>query len=639
VTPYHPDYLHHVDLAESAKRASPVAAAGRGLAVAALRIRARGTLAEALLPARRQPEAGDWGATLEEVEVGDLIGARMTALNGWLGPPWLKDGWFHAYLLLAGAITDGDRRAAVEAMVQQLIGNAVGTPEERLNLERAFVSLLTRGCERAVVGYTVHRNYFTAEFSEGIENIAHDGQRGFLTPVFLRTAKLKDFPWNGWLRLGIASPPLAAWNPISGFTDPAGRLVWFAVGDPALLPHPSGGDWIPNRATVLSSESPPGGMPVPPDALLPEAGTGLLRPVGEGQRAGVRILYRVLLSAFHDGTRMTLADVLSPFMFAYRWGAPPARPGLPHDPAVEASTALLRKRLAGVRALRTERQVLDLGEVKVVREAPVIEVYLRTGGASPGRAAVIAPPWSTLPWPLVALMEEAVRRGLAAFSREEADRRGVAWLDLVRHPDGVARLVSLADELERAAYVPESLQGLVTPGDARRRWTALKEFARQRGHLLITNGPYRLDTRANDAVVLQVFRDLSYPLGVGAFDRYALLPRALITKIEAREDGLRISAEVERAVRVQRDYRIVREPLQAMTEVRGVRVESVLRFVALAPDGSVRYTGRAPIAADDAFTLRPAGWAPGTYTLLLAIHPNGNALNAQVKTVPYRVGR
>src|SRR5437899_6153963 len=43
---------------------------------------------------------------------------------------------------------------------------------------------------------------------------------------------------SGWLRLGVASRPAAAWNPIAGFGDEAGRLVWAALGDPALLPAP-----------------------------------------------------------------------------------------------------------------------------------------------------------------------------------------------------------------------------------------------------------------------------------------------------------------------------------------------------------------------------------------------------------------
>ncbi len=45
---------------------------------------------------------------------------------------------------------------------------------------------------------------------------------------------------------------------------------------------------------------------VPADAVLPEAGSGGLQPVGEGRTARQKLTYRVLGSAFHDGTRMTL---------------------------------------------------------------------------------------------------------------------------------------------------------------------------------------------------------------------------------------------------------------------------------------------------------------------------------------------
>ena len=74
---------------------------------------------------------------------------------------------------------------------------------ERLNLERELVGLLASGCRAMVAGYTVKREHFNAEFSAGVENISFDALEGFSSPMFLRTVKLKDFPWNGWLQLGV----------------------------------------------------------------------------------------------------------------------------------------------------------------------------------------------------------------------------------------------------------------------------------------------------------------------------------------------------------------------------------------------------------------------------------------------------
>ena len=107
--------------------------------------------------------------------------------------------------------------------------------------------LLTGQCRRMVAGYTLRREYFNAEYSAGIENIAFDSLSGLETPAFLRTVKLKDFPWNGWLKLGIAQESGAAWNPVAGFTDSFGRLLWSALGDPAAFPEPYGDGWFLNR--------------------------------------------------------------------------------------------------------------------------------------------------------------------------------------------------------------------------------------------------------------------------------------------------------------------------------------------------------------------------------------------------------
>jgi hypothetical protein len=104
-----------------------------------------------------------------------------------------------------------------------------------------------------VAGYTVKREYVNVEFSAGIENIGYDAIAGLNSPIFIRTVKLKDFPWNGWLALGIEGEPAAAWNPIGGMNDPFGRLMGSAVSDPALLPSPYEAGWMLNRISDLPS--------------------------------------------------------------------------------------------------------------------------------------------------------------------------------------------------------------------------------------------------------------------------------------------------------------------------------------------------------------------------------------------------
>src|SRR5262249_1887627 len=161
----------------------------------------------------------------------------------------------------------------------------------------------------------------------------------------IRTVKLKDFPWNGWLRVGVPGRPRAAWNPIGGFTDAAGRLVWSAVGDDALLFDPDSARVIPNRARPAGVS---GGKGVPAGALLP----GTLKPAGAGVAARTKVLYRVLLSKTHDEQRMTVADIVYPY-------ASPAREGV-----------------AAVRVLGVRKEVKDLGDMQLLYDVPEVEVYL-----------------------------------------------------------------------------------------------------------------------------------------------------------------------------------------------------------------------------------------------------------------------
>src|SRR5262249_57079978 len=138
------------------------------------------------------------------------------------------------------------------------------------------------------------------------ESIAADSQAGFNSAIFVRTVKLKDFPWNGWLRLGIATKPAAAWNPIGGLGDPAGRLIWSAVGDPAMIPEPYAAGWVANRVAPGPVAREPD-IAVPEDALRPEPGTGTLREVGKGQTARERHQSHVVGTAVNRHQRPTTA--------------------------------------------------------------------------------------------------------------------------------------------------------------------------------------------------------------------------------------------------------------------------------------------------------------------------------------------
>ena len=256
VTPFHGDYLHHVDRAAAEKaRILDRRVDSPGSDIENLKVKTSGAFARSLVrPAWRSPDP-DWDVEITDIGAAELAAASDYSTNGWLGPPWIKAGWFHASLLLRGQAGDDDLNRRISAELGRLQTFAYDGAVERINLERSLVAALVGGCHIRVAGYTVKREYFSTVFTAGIENIAYDSIGGFNSPMFIRTVKLKDFPWNGWLALGIDAAPAAAWNPVAGFTDNFGRLMWSAVGDPALIPAPNDSAWMLNRISDVQSSA------------------------------------------------------------------------------------------------------------------------------------------------------------------------------------------------------------------------------------------------------------------------------------------------------------------------------------------------------------------------------------------------
>ena len=369
------------------------------------------------------------------------------------------------------------------------------------------------------------------------------------------------------------------------------------------------------------------------EAPAPALNPATLKPLGPGVAARTKVVYRVLLSNAHDGQRLSVADVVYPYAFVARWGAEGV--GRDHDPEVARATALARAALVAVRVTGVAKEVKDLGDMQLMYDVPEVEVYLRPA-VDAATATALAPPWSPVPWPVLALMEQAVLRGIGAFSEREAQRRGIPWLDLVRDPRQRAALAALAAELQRTAWMPEALRGIVSADEARRRWAALREFSRTHGHWLPTAGPYMLGRATPEGVTLPVFRDFSYPLGLGSFDQYPIPLRAFVTKAERRGERLEIQAEVESIEKFERSYKIVREPFRPQPASEKFREPLTAHWVVLGANDEVAAAGTSREVQNGRLVVDLAGrLKPGTYRVLLALALNGNLIDPEVKVVAY----
>jgi hypothetical protein len=379
---------------------------------------------------------------------------------------------------------------------------------------------------------------------------------------------------------------------------------------------------------------------VPAGAVLPQGPDGALaEPAADKTTAKVKLVYKVLGSAFHDATRTSVADLLYAYAFAYRWGVRDGPGDAQYDPVIDAATVFLRRHLVAVRPAGVDAasKSFMVGDVRFERELFTFEVYLDIAPAPPDWNAVVAPPWSTLPWHVLALMEEAVSRDWAAFSEAESKRRGVPWLDLVRSSELDARLAALVADFEREAFRPAALRAHVTAEEARRRWQALAAFHSAHGHFLVTNGPYRLKAWTPDGVTLEAFRDLSYPLGVGSYDAYAVPRRGFVTKVERDGDRLMVSADIEVVEKFQRSQRLVRTPVKSIPATMLQRAAPECRWIVTDGDGRVVLAGTAVLGPDGRFQIDLKDRLPsasGGYTVAALIAVNGNTMNAEIHRMP-----
>jgi len=135
--------------------------------------------------------------------------------------------------------------------------------------------------------------------------------------------------------------------------------------------------------------------------------------------------------------------------------------------------------------------------------------------------------------------------------------------------------------------------------------------------------------------VLAAFRDLTYPLGVGSYDSYAIPRRGFITAVDWTGDKVRLSGDIEMIDKFQRRYRLVRMPLSSIPPDVLKRTAPECRFVVIDDRKRVALAGVAPLGKSSSFEFDFKDRLPaGRYTMFAVIALNGNVMNADIRHIP-----
>src|SRR5207245_11426557 len=141
--------------------------------------------------------------------------------------------------------------------------------------------------------------------------------------------------------------------------------------------------------------------------------------------------------------------------------------------------------------------------------------------------------------------------------------------------------------------VRPALVAYVNAHEARARYRALREFHAAHGHWLVTNGSYVLDRWDGAKAVLSLFRDPTYPKGIGSFNAYAVPLKAYVTRIERRSYGAEVQTETEWLQRLGREVRIVRGSFatRLAEQLAAAPPVSMCRYLLVGPDRAVAAAG------------------------------------------------
>ena len=330
------------------------------------------------------------------------------------------------------------------------------------------------------------------------------------------------------------------WNPIGGFGDVYSADIWGNLQDSPLATHPFSGTPIPFRADYeVETAGPSGKLDLPSDAVIWDSDAGRWASVPSGTRATSKITFdysRYFQSTWHHGRPITMADVVYPIaqLFDMVYNEDKAK--------IEFSIGTTSKPFTDT--FRGFRIASDTELEVYVDYWHFVDDYIAQFSSVSG---------VSMPWEVLAAMDDLVfEQRKLAYSDTSAARFSVNWASLVQ--DGDARLVrnTLRAFAEDGAVPQDVLtvggESLVSESEAVERYNAAIDWFNEKDHMVISNGPYYLETFDSSAQFAQInaFRDDGYPFKPGDL-YYGTSPTIQISGIEggSLEEGQEFSAVVQ----------------------------------------------------------------------------------------------
>jgi peptide/nickel transport system substrate-binding protein len=341
--------------------------------------------------------------------------------------------------------------------------------------------------------------------SSNIQGLVNDFGAGITSKYSLLNSRSSD--GNVSVDIGVKQIHQGSWNTIAGLQDIYGKSIYFMVADQGTFRHPYTGEVIPFRSpwTEIATNGPLDRLNVPEDAIKWNQSLQQWVQIGEGSNAKSKVTFTPLYSNWHNGIKMDVSDMMYANYFTQEWGTDTGPGDRTVDPEYTPVASEALKLSKGIRFLAPDR----------------IESYIDIWHYDEKEIADSAVFFPAEPWEILAASERIVLDGKVAYSRSEAQSKGIEWYDPVirEHADLIkAELQKMKNE----QFVPAALKDKVTVQDAIKRYDASIGWIERHGHAIISNGAFYLDNfnSAGGTITINAFRDPTYPFEAGHWSSF-----------------------------------------------------------------------------------------------------------------------
>ena len=497
----------------------------------------------------------------------------------WLGnmPGWLERGFWQY------------ENKALDELGKKLFRGDFKSRAERDELYRE----MTRICLDESVRVWVATVMTSTPLNFRIRGVTEDLGAGVRSLWFLREAYIEG---KNELTVGHlwVWTPRTVWNPVAGFNDVYSVDIWRNIVDPPLARHPFTGVPMPFRARYeVETAGPDGTLTVPEDAVIWNAEKDTWERVKPGTTAVSKVTFDYSLytkSKWHHGIEISMADILYSISQIFE---------LAYDS---------KKSNIEVAISATSKPILETFKGFRIVDENTLEVYVDYWHFDENYIAEYASIWgASMPWEILAAMDEEIfnkPRGLFTYSDTAAARLARQQISLILR-DHVSVLRRTLLEFIREEKFPEGVFTVLgkkyeSLENALRRYEAALEWLKEKGHLVISNGPFYLEIfdPAAQYAELRAFRDSSYPFKPG--DWY-------MGRIERPE-----------IVSVEKELSPADDAIEVRVRGRGeMKIAYILKNPAT---GEILEKGTSNVAGDRAEIKLKKPPSPGIYSLDLLLY-------------------